>query len=120
LSDNTYAVAAGIIQFPVEEKETSAGGLREAVIKTFTGQKLVKIVFWDNDWEALEIEKGDTLFIDGKYEVSLGQGKNGSEREYIQITANVVGVVAGAVRSPRTESSVAAPSKAKSTDKPLF
>jgi hypothetical protein len=118
LSDNTYAVAAGIIQFPVEEKDTTAGGLREAVIKTFTSQKLIKITLWDNEFSELDIEKGDTLFVDGKYEVSLGQGKDGSEREYIQITAKEVGVVKGFEKPARTETTSGAARSA--SDAPKF
>jgi single-stranded DNA-binding protein len=119
LSDTSYAVVAGIIQFPVEEKETSAGGLREAVIKTFTSQKLIKIVFWDNDWSEIAFDKGDTLFVDGKYEVSLGQANDGSEREYIQVTAKDVGIVPAVVKAERTDTPAAGRSTA-STDTPNF
>lgn len=117
MSDNTYAVAAGIIQFPVETKDTTAGGLREAVIKTFTSQKLIKITLWDNEFEGADIEKGDTLFVDGKYEVSLGQGKDGSEREYIQITAKELGVIKAVEKPEREVSSGAARS---TSDTPRF
>ncbi len=119
MSDTAYAVAAGIVQFPVESKETSAGGLREAVIKTFTSQKLIKITLWDNEFEDLDVEKGDSIAVDGKYEVSLGQGKDGSQREYIQITAKEIVVGKAFAKPARTETSGAAQSS-KYTDAPLF
>ncbi len=95
-----YAVAAGIVQFDVNEKEANGQNIREVTIKTFTSQKLIKVTLWP-EFDGVDVKKGDTLFVDGKYNVSLGQGKDGSQREYVSISATQVAVVPGAVKAER-------------------
>jgi hypothetical protein len=115
MSENTYASAAGFIQFPVEEKEVNGKDLREFVIRGLGSQKLIKVTLWD-EWAATEVKKGDFVAVDGKFESSLGQAKDGSQREYLQITAYSLIVTPGIEKAERD----AVVSKAKSSDEPLF
>lgn len=112
-----YAVAAGIVQFDVVEKEAADQDIREVTIKTFTSQKLIKITLWP-EFADVEVQKGDTVFVDGKYKVSLGQAKDGGEREYVSISATQISVVPAAVKA---DTRTAAPAAGRATsDTPNF
>lgn len=126
MSENTYAVAAGIVQFDVEEKDITVDGedvtITELTIKTFTQQKLVRITLFP-EFEGVEVKKGDTVFVDGKVRVSLGQeAEDGSQKEYIGITATQISVVPGFEKAPRDDAPKRASSakKKSSSDTPLF
>lgn len=113
-----YAVAGGIIQFEVNEKEAAGQAIREATIKAFGSQALIKVTLWP-EFANVQIKKGDTIFVDGKYETSLGQAADGSERQYISISATQISVVPAAEKLPR-DVVKSGSSAAKSNDAPLF
>ena len=112
-----YGSAAGFIQFPVNEKEVNGQDIREFVIRAVGSQKMIKITLWP-EWEDVVVDEGDFVAVDGKYEVSLGQGRDGSQREFVQITPYKIVVTKGETRKENERKVVQ--KAARSTDEPLF
>jgi hypothetical protein len=111
-----YAVAAGIIQFDPIEREAAGQDIRDITIKAIGSQKLIKVTLWP-EFEGTDVKKGDFVVADGKFTTSLGQAKDGSQREYLNLSASQLVVVPAAEKAARE---VVGGAKAASGSGPLF
>lgn len=113
-----YAVVAGMIQFDPKEREANGQSVRDITIKALGTQKLVRITVWP-EFSGVALKKGDFVSVDGKYEVSMGQGTDGGQREYINVSATQLAVLPAATKAEREVSNRPA-AKAASDDAPIF
>ena len=74
MSDKQFATVAGIVQFEVETREANGKELREATIRAIGSGKMVRITLWDQ-FEDLEVEKGDFIVADGEAKQNTKDGK---------------------------------------------
>ncbi len=64
--DTVYGTVAGIIQFPVEERELESGQtVRDATVRSISSGDLVRFTLWPQ-WADVELERGDFIVGDGK------------------------------------------------------
>ena len=100
MSDVVYASAVGFIQFDPQEREVNGQTVRDITIKT-PGEagKLIRITVWP-EW-AVDLNKGDFVAVDGKLTVGAYKGRDGEERQSIQLSTSSLVVVPGAKRAER-------------------
>lgn len=103
-----YAVVAGFVQFDPRKREVNGKTVTDVTIKAVGSQKLISITIWP-EFGDVAIEKGDFLAADGKFSTSLGQGKDGAQREYINLSPSALGVTPGLKKTETNVVQKAAP-----------
>lgn len=125
MADATYLSFSGDVQFDIKERTTDNGSLREATIRLFNHPegRLMQVTLWDNVFEEVEIKKGDTLHVSGKFSSRVVEGDDGNERTFYNVQASSVTVVPVTKVAPKKgeggERKVSN-SKKKSSDEPAF
>lgn len=78
--------AGGFVQFDPEEREVNGQTVRDVTIRSLGSEgAYIRITVWQ-EWENLEIEKGDLVFVDGPFEAREGQTKDGEKRVYLNMS----------------------------------
>lgn len=95
-----YASAAGFIQFDVKTREVNGQTVRDVAIRAVGSQKLISVTVWP-EFDAVELERGDFIAVDGKFKQSLGQAPDGSPREYFNLSASALVKIAPAIKKER-------------------
>lgn len=106
MSDVQYRTFIGIVQFDPVEREAGGKNVRNVTIRQ-AGMKdqaqLISITLWP-DHEAVKVEKGDVVIVDGKFQVNKGKDGEGNPRTYFNVSANAFAVLAKADYGVQTES----------------
>lgn len=103
---DTYAVVAGFIQDfgdpakAVTERDANGKAVREVTVRALGTQKNVRITVWP-EYKDVAISAGDFVVAEGKFTTNLGQAKDGSPREYLNLSANRLIVMPAATGAPR-------------------
>jgi len=108
-----YASAAGFIQFDVKEREVNGQDVRDIVIRAVGSQKRVYITVWP-DHEETELNKGDFVAVDGKFQIREKENDEGDSVEYFNLSAGQLVVIPGA---PKKERETVNTEKKKSSSK---
>ena len=100
---DTYTDAAGIIQFPVADKEVNGKKIREAVINSLKNGAQIRCTIWDQ-YAAVPLKQGDFIVVNGKATQNTSTKADGTETVYnnISVTKLVVVPAAIAVETERT------------------
>jgi hypothetical protein len=110
LSDKTYGVVIGTVQFdPKRDREVNGQIVCDVTIKAANlpvnpdgQQKLVSITIWPEFAYAWQnIKKGDFVVADGEIRTSTGQNDDGSPRQYINWSPSAIYLGSSEVRAPR-------------------
>lgn len=90
---DSFASAAGFVQFPVEADELPSGQkVRRATIRTLgTDGVLIRVTLWP-EFDGAEVKEGDFLAVDGKYEERVAQNKEGQSRTYRNLNPSRIAV----------------------------
>ena len=97
-----YATVIGFVQFPVEERELPSGqSVRDVTIRPFgIDMPLVRITVWP-EFAGTEVQEGDLVAADGKYEERTAQNKEGQNRTYRNLNPQKLAVLASAPKAER-------------------
>lgn len=100
MSDSTFVSLSGVVQSfgdnpVVNERETSAGTIREFTIRTTGNQALIRVSVFPEYADSIEgLAAGDGVFVDGAYsERQVG------DKTYKNLTAKTVALVAATRRA---------------------
>lgn len=86
-SDKLYVTAVGFIQFDPQEREVNGKAVTDVVIKTPGGDgKNIRITIWPEFVLPEKLEKGDFIAVDGTFDSSTYQGKDGDTKTSLQIS----------------------------------
>jgi hypothetical protein len=106
MSDVQYRTFIGIVQFDPVDREAAGKPVRNVTIRQ-VGLKdqaqLVSITLWPNH-EAIKVEKGDIVIVDGKFAVNKGKDGEGNPKTYFNVSANAFAVLGKADYGVETES----------------
>lgn len=106
MSDVQYRTFIGIVQFDPVDREAAGKPVRNVTIRQ-VGMKdqaqLVSITLWPNH-EAIKVEKGDIVIVDGKFAVNKGKDGEGNPKTYFNVSANAFAVLGKADYGVETES----------------
>lgn len=108
MSDKTFGVRSGMIQFdPKRDRTVNGQAVTDVTIKLDGSDTLVSITIWPEfvtpAGQALKdiVKKGDWLSADGALESRVGQDGSGAPRTYYSISATSIAYVGGIVKPPR-------------------
>lgn len=89
-TENTYREFIGAVQFDPEERQAGGKTVRNVLIRT-TGVKdqsiRVSATLWP-EFAHVQVEKGDVVYMEGKFEVKKGEAKDGSPRTFFNLSVN--------------------------------
>lgn len=106
MSETQYRSFIGMVQFDPVEREAAGKDVRNVTIRE-VGLKdqaqLISITLWPNH-AAIEVEKGDIVFVDGKFTPNKGKDGEGNPKTYFNVSANAFKVLAKADYGVETES----------------
>ena len=100
MSDSTFVSLSGVVQSfgdnpVVNERETSAGIIREFTIRTTGNQKLVRVSVFPEYADSIDgLAAGDGVFVDGSYSERVV-----GEKTYNNLTSKTVARVPVAPRA---------------------
>lgn len=81
-----FKSAGGFVQFDPEERDVNGQTVRDVTIRSLGSEgAYIRITVWE-EWEGLDIEKGDLVFVDGPFEAREGQNKDGEKRVYLNMS----------------------------------
>lgn len=97
-----YATVVGFVQFPVEERELPSGqNVRDVTVRPFgIDMPLVRITVWP-EFAGTDIQEGDFVAVDGKYEERVADNKEGQKRTYRNLNPQKLAILAAAPRAER-------------------
>jgi len=103
---DTYAVVSGFVQdfgnpdTAVTERDANGKAVREVTVRAVGTQKNVRITIWP-EFKDTELAAGDFIVAEGKFTSNLGQAKDGSPREYLNLSASRLFRAPAAAGAPR-------------------
>jgi single-stranded DNA-binding protein len=101
MSENTYVVAIGVVQFDPNTREVNNQTVTDLTIKTpGSDGKLIRVTIWPEFQLPTTPKKGDVLVVDGKFSVNTYEGKDG-RRSQAQISPTSVTLIPSVVRADR-------------------
>lgn len=83
----TYATVAGFIQFEVKPREVNGQTVRDIRVRAIGSQTLVSATVWPQ-WDAIPLNEGDFVVIDGQYRKTTKTNDEGVTRTYHNIGVN--------------------------------
>lgn len=89
-----YTDAAGIIQFPVADKDVNGKKIREAVINSLKSGAQIRCTIWDN-FASTPLKQGDFIVVNGKATQNKGTKADGTEVTYNNLSVSKLIVVPG-------------------------
>jgi len=101
MAEATYVSAEGFVQFNPTEREANGQKVVDVTIKTpGTEPALIRVTIWP-ELQGVEVERGDWIAVDGKFQVGAFKGRDGQDRQSIQISATNLAVVKPVERTDR-------------------
>lgn len=83
-----YMTVAGIVQFDPRTRQAGGKEVRDVLIRALNSTKNFSITVWPEN--TVEINKGDFIIADGKYNQTTGQNKEGEQVTYHNLSATSV------------------------------
>jgi hypothetical protein len=83
-----YMTVAGIVQFDPRTRQAGGKEVRDVLIRALNSTKNFSITVWPEN--TVEINKGDFIIADGKYNQTTGQNKEGEQVTYHNLSATNV------------------------------
>ena len=98
----------GIVQFPPRESETKSGQAIRNIVVRQAGFKdnaiQVSATIWSSH-EHVEVEEGDVVVLEGKFERNRGTNKDGESVTYNNLSVSKIAVLGTADAGVREETS---------------
>src|SRR6266496_706573 len=102
MADKIYVVAVGMVQFLPVEREANGQGVLDFTIKTAgTEGILIRVTLWPEMRVDGDPERGDFVSVDGELKLGTFTGKDGIERQSIQVNPNALFIGRGVTRPER-------------------
>lgn len=105
IADKVYRSVIGAVQFPPQDKEAAGKPVRSIVVRQ-VGFKEQAVNIYATVWpgfDDIEIEKGDILFLEGRYTQGKGKTDDGTPRVYHNLSVTRLAKLGTAVEGDRPD-----------------